>query len=131
MDPSEHQGKRNGDGDDTSPHDQNMCNPTQSVPAKNKEVRSKVTWHSQKPLANVARQIAWVHKNLPTPFPVECGWRSLQPHRIAVRYAECGEENRKCIPHQRRIEVREIARTEDDQCSQNSSKQSSPRCGFF
>src|SRR5512138_1785582 len=88
MNPSKHEWKGDRDSYNTSPHDQHVRAPTRFAAAQDKLIQSKITGYAGKPLSDVSHQMLRSQKNLPTTFPVQCGRRTLQPHRISIGNAE-------------------------------------------
>src|SRR5215468_9960475 len=114
MDPAKHKRKSDRDRDNASPHDQHVRAPTSFTALENKEVHTKLFRYARKPLRYVSQQVTRSQKDLPATFPVQRGRRTLQPHRVAIGNAESREENGECVSHQRRIKVRQVARTKHD-----------------
>ena len=67
-----------------------------------------------------------LEERLPAPAPVHVGGRPLQPHRVAVRDRERREEHRECVSDQRRVEMLERPRSDDDQHGEDAREQKTP-----
>ena len=74
----------------------------------------------------VAPEAARTEERLPPPPPVDARRRAPEPHRVAVRQPERGEEDGERVPHQGRVEVLEVPRADDDEDGEDRRHTESP-----
>src|SRR5690606_13057950 len=90
-----------------------VSEPAYPVPVPDERRGRDVEYDALRPFDQVAEQDA-TEEDLPAAAPVDERRRAMEPHRVAIRDAECGEQRRERIADQRGVEVRQIARADDD-----------------
>ena len=68
-------------------------------------------------------------ERLPAAPPVHSRRRPIDPHRVAIGDAEHGEERGEGVADERRVEVREVARADDDGGGEQQRPERRPRAG--
>src|SRR5262245_13279121 len=126
MNPTEDQREGYRYRNQAPPHNQHMRSPSGRAAPRDEMVERELARHAREPHRDIAGQVLRAQKDLPAPLPVERGRWSLQPHRVAVSYAECGEENRKCVTDERSVEMRQVARADYDEKGDSQSHERSP-----
>ena len=102
------QWKSNRGGENTTPHQQEMREPSDGVSFPDEIVEGKLADHPLEPRLNVANSMVSLKEDLPATFPVERCWRPLQPDRIPVDNPSHGEERSEGVGHQGRIKVGQV-----------------------
>ena len=77
----------------------------------------------------VAGQRSPREERLPPATPVHARRRTLQPHRVAIADPERGEERRERVADERRVEVLQVSRPDDDRGRQRGGDERGPRAG--
>src|SRR5690606_28866325 len=93
VEPAENQRKRDQDGDDAAPHDQEVREAPEAVPLEDEAVRQDLGAEASEPHAEVTEPEAAFEKGLPASPPVYARRRALQPHGVAIGEPERGKEN--------------------------------------
>ena len=120
--------QREGDGrrQQAAPHDQPVREAAQPAAAKDVSVGGELQKRPPSQTDRVAGQRAAGEERLPAAAPVHAGRRTLQPHRVPVADAEGREERRERVADQRRIEVLQGARADDDRRCQRGGDERGP-----
>ncbi len=126
MDPPENEGKRDERRQHATPHDQPVSEPAERAATGDESVEREIGDDPPDPVAGVPHGEAAAEEHLPAAPPVERRRRSLQPHRVAVRDCERGEQDSKRVADQSRVEMGEIPRADHDENGQNRGEQHAP-----
>src|SRR5690606_39922249 len=97
------------------------------APPEDEPVGEHLRADAPDPRAEVAQPPAALEERLPPPPPVDARRRALEPHRVAVRQPERGEEHREGVAHEGRVEVLEVPRADDDEGGQRDGDDQAPR----
>ena len=130
VNPAPHERKRDQRRDDAAPHDQPMRQPSETAAPEDENIRGKHQHESAEGLEQVGPDESRAEKHRPPASPVQPRGRTLQPHCIAVRDAEGREQRGECVADERRVEVIQVPRTDDDERGEHGREEESPRCGF-
>ena len=108
--------QREGDrrGEQAAPHDQPVREPAQPAAPEDEAVGGELEQRAAAQADGVAGQRAAREERLPAAPPVHARRRPLQPHRVAIGDAERREERREGVADERRVEVLQVARADDD-----------------
>src|SRR5262245_12501731 len=66
-------------------------------------------------------------QQIPGAPPVQSGWRFFKPHCVVISDTPNHENSSECIDHERRIEILQISRADDDRRSYESSHEGCKR----
>src|SRR5262245_16729463 len=95
--PAPDEGEGDRGGEDTAPHDRRVRRAAERATSEDEPVGSDLDEGATRESRGVACEETWRGERLPSATPVHARRRTLQPHRVAVRDAERGEQRRKSI----------------------------------
>src|SRR5262245_8135088 len=129
IEPAEHEGERDGGGEQAAPHDQLVRQPTRPAAPPDEPVRQE---HADEPTdeaPEALRQASSLQERLPPAPPVEPGGRALQPHRVSIAEAERGEQTREGVADEGGIDVPQVAGPREDADPQQPRRDQAPNDG--
>src|SRR5262245_52642590 len=115
MEPAEDERERDGDGDQATPHDEEMRQAAEAAAGEDEAVGGEVARDVPHPVGGVPSEPSPPDEHLPAAPPEHGRRRALQPHRIAVREAEGGEQDRGGVGGEGGVEVCEAAGADPDE----------------
>ena len=113
MNPSEDERKGDGRGQQTSPEQTLVHPPAQNGPVANKRLRGNVR-DRDGAQATQASENSLPVEELPASLPVRLRRRLLQPHVVVIGDSPGGKDRCERVDHQRRIEVLQVARADEN-----------------
>lgn len=108
MDPAKNQGKRDECGDDASPHDQEMHQPTGEATLEDEALPDEISSKRFCSAGGVLNKSIALEIKLPTTTPVDSCRRPLEPYRITKHDCANGYYTRNGVPEERSVVVFEI-----------------------
>src|ERR1035437_3904131 len=98
-----------------------MCGPTRLGASLDETLQHDVVPENNGKSRDVSRQSSWLQEYLPTAKPVKTGWRTAQPHRVAIAQTKRREYGGSGIGNQGGIEVLESTAADHDAEDQQGS----------
>ena len=126
VNPAPDERERDRRREDAAPHDQPVRGAAQRPRRKMKRLAANSTKNRRANSTRLRPTKRGFRNDLPAAPPVHPRRRALEPHRVAVRDAERREERREGVADERRVEMIEAPRAEDDERRQRTGEEQAP-----